>query len=103
MSKDLTATIGVGVSLAGLILYSQHNLRAEILDLRKETRAEFKVVHEKFKAFRSEIQSLRTGTQAEFKTVRSEMQAEFRAVRSEMKAESDIHLEAIDLLRGDVG
>ena len=38
MSKDLIAVIGVGVSLAGLILYSQHNLRAEILDLREETR-----------------------------------------------------------------
>lgn len=30
MSKDLIAIIGVGVSLAGLILYSQHNLRSEM-------------------------------------------------------------------------
>ena len=77
MSKDLIATIGVGVSLAGLILYSQHNLRtdlrAEMLDLREETRAEFKVVHE-----------------------------EFNAVRSEMKAGFNIHLEAINRLRDDV-
>ena len=50
MSKDLIAIIGVGVSLAGLILYSQYNLQAEILDLREETRAEFKVVHGEFKA-----------------------------------------------------
>ena len=68
------AIIGVGVSLAGLILYSQHNLRAdlraEMLDLREETRAEFKVVHE-----------------------------EFKAVRSEMKSEFNIHLEVINRLR----
>ena len=74
MSKDLIAIIGVGVSLAGLILYSQHNLRSEMLDLREETRAEFKVVHE-----------------------------EFKTVRSEMKAEFNIHLEAVNGLRGDVG
>ena len=84
MSKDLIAIIGVGVSLAGLILYSQHNLRAEMLDLREETRAEFKVVHE------------------EFKSVRSEMKAEFKAFRSEMKTENDKNLEAINRLRDDV-
>ena len=102
MSKDLIAIIGVGVSLAGLILYSQHNLRAEILDLREETRAEFKVV-------RSEIQGLRSETRAEFKAVRSEIQglrsetrAEFKAVRSEMRAEFNTHLEAINMLREDV-
>ena len=50
MSKDLIAIIGVGVSLAGLILYSQHNLRSEILDLREETRAEFKAVRSEMKA-----------------------------------------------------
>ena len=53
MSKDLIATIGVGVSLAGLILYSQHNLRAdlraEMLDLREETRVEFKAVRSEMK------------------------------------------------------
>ncbi len=74
MSKDLIAIIGVGISLAGLILYSQHNLRAEMLDLREENRAEFREVHE-----------------------------EFKAVRSEMKAEFNIHLEAINRLREDVG
>ena len=54
MSKDLIATIGVGVSLAGLILYSQHNLRAglraEMQDLREENRAEFKAVRSEIKA-----------------------------------------------------
>ena len=106
MSKDLIAIIGVGASLAGLILHSQHNLRADILDLRQETRAEFKAV-------RSEIQDLRSETQAEFKAVRSEMKAEFKAVRSEMKtefkavrsemrAEFNTHLGAINMLREDV-
>ena len=50
MSKDLIAIIGVGVSLAGLILYSQHNLRAEMLDLREESRAEFREVRSEMKA-----------------------------------------------------
>ena len=49
MSKDLSAIIGVGVSLAGLILYSQHNLRSEMLDLCEETRAEFKAVRSEMK------------------------------------------------------
>ena len=57
MSKDLIVIIGVGISLAGLILYSQHNLRAEMLDLREETRSEFRDVHEEFKAVRSETQA----------------------------------------------
>lgn len=56
MSKDLIATIGVGISLAGLILYSQHNLRMDLI---------------------AEIQVQRSETQAEFKAVRSEMQAGF--------------------------
>ena len=50
MSKDLIAIIGVGISLAGLILYSQHSLSSEMLDLRQETRAEFKVVRSEMKA-----------------------------------------------------
>lgn len=59
MSKDLIAIIGVGISLAGLILYSHHNLRTEILYLREETRAGFRMVREEFEAMRSEIRCLR--------------------------------------------
>ena len=95
MSNELIAIIGVGVTLAGIILYSQDNMRSE-------TKAEFKAV-------RSEIQSLRAETQAEFKTVRSEIQslraetrAEFNAVRAETRAEFTIHLAAINRLRDDV-
>ncbi|MCY4361095.1 MAG: hypothetical protein OXE42_02745 [Gammaproteobacteria bacterium] len=77
MSNELIAIIGVGVTLAGLILYSQHNLRADMQVQREETRAEFKAV-------------------------RSEMKAEFRAVRSEIKAEFNKHLGAINSLREDV-
>ena len=77
MSNELIAIIGVGVTLAGLILYSQHNLRADMQVQREETRTEFKAV-------------------------RSEMKAEFRAVRSEMKAEFNKHLGAINSLREDV-
>ena len=36
MSMELIAIIGVGVTLAGLILNGQHSLRKEINGLRKE-------------------------------------------------------------------
>ena len=88
MSNELIAIIGVGVTLAGLILYSQHNLRADMQVQREETRAEFKAVRSEMKA--------------EFRAVRSEMKAEFRAVRSEIKAEFSKHLGAINSLREDV-
>ena len=95
MSNELIAIIGVGVTLAGLILYSQHNLRADMQLQREETRTEFKAV-------RSEMQVQREETRAEFKAVRSEMQAGFRSMRSEMQAEFNKHLGAINSLREDV-
>ena len=95
MSNELIAIIGVGVTLAGLILYSQHNLRADMQVQREETRTEFKAVRSEMKALRSEMK-------AEFKTLRSEMKAEFKALRSEMKAKFNKHLGAINSLREDV-
>ena len=95
MSNELIAIIGVGVTLAGLILYSQQNLRADMQLQREETRTEFKAV-------RSEMQVQREETRAEFKAVRSEMQAGFRSMRSEMQAEFSKHLGAINSLREDV-
>lgn len=50
MSNELIAIIGAGVTLAGLILYSQHNLRADIQVQRAETREEFKAVRSDMKA-----------------------------------------------------
>lgn len=50
MSNELIAIIGVGVTLAGLILYSQHNLRADMQVQREETREEFKAVRSEMKA-----------------------------------------------------
>ena len=95
MSNELIAIIGVGVTLAGLILYSQHYLRADMQLQREETRTEFKAV-------RSEMQVQREETRAEFKAVRSEMQAGFRSMQSEMQAEFSKHLGAINSLREDV-
>ena len=88
MSNELIAIIGVGATLAGLILYSQHNLRADMQVQREETREEFK--------------GLRSEMKAEFRSVRSEMKAEFRSVRSEIKAEFNKHLGAINSFREDV-
>ena len=50
------AIIGVGITLAGLMLTTQHSLREE-------------------------MQTLRAETQADFKAVRAEMQAEFKTQR----------------------
>ena len=99
MSNELIAIIGVGVTLAGLILYSHHNLRTDMRDQREETRAEFKAVRSEMKA---EFKAVRSEMEAKFKALRSEMKAEFKAVRSEMKAEFDKHLGAINSLREDV-
>ena len=99
MSNELIAIIGVGVTLAGLILYSQHNLREDMQVQREETRTEFKAVRSEMKA---EFKAVRSEMKAEFKAVRSEMQADFRSVRSEMKAEFNKHLGAINSLREDV-
>ena len=46
MSMELIAIIGVGVTLAGLILNGQRYQREEIKTLREEMQAEFKVVRE---------------------------------------------------------
>ena len=44
MSMELIAIISVGVTLAGLILNSQRNLRADMQAQRDETGSEFKTV-----------------------------------------------------------
>jgi len=50
MSNELIAIIGVGVTLAGLILYSHQNLKADLQLQREETRAEFMAVRSEIKA-----------------------------------------------------
>ena len=69
---ELIAIMGVGVTLAGLILNGQRYQREEIKTLRKET-------------------------QTGFKALREEMQAEFKVVREEMNhlRERMAHLEGL--------
>ncbi|MCY4339148.1 MAG: hypothetical protein OXD47_10165 [Gammaproteobacteria bacterium] len=43
MSSELITIVGVGVTLAGLILYGQNNLKADLQLQRQEVRAEFRV------------------------------------------------------------
>ena len=43
MSNELIAIIGVGVTLAGLILYGQNNLKTDLQAQRQETHAEFRI------------------------------------------------------------
>ena len=51
MSMELIAIIGVGVTLAGLILNGQRYQREEIKTLREETQAGFKALREEMNQF----------------------------------------------------
>ena len=59
MSMELIAIIGVGVTLAGLILNGQRYQREEIKTLREETLAGFKALREQINNLREEINNLR--------------------------------------------
>ena len=59
MSMELIAIIGVGVTLAGLILKGQRYQREEIKTLREETLAGFKALREEINNLREEINNLR--------------------------------------------
>ena len=59
MSMELIAIIGVGVTLAGLILNGQRYQREEIKTLREETLAGFKALREEINNLREEINNLR--------------------------------------------
>ena len=59
MSMELIAIIGVGVTLAGLILIGQCYQREEIKTLREETLAGFKALREEINNLREEINNLR--------------------------------------------
>ena len=58
MSNELIAIIGVGVTLAGIILYSQHNMRSEVQSLRAETRAAFNIHLEAINRLRDDVNQL---------------------------------------------
>ena len=74
MSMELIAIISVGVALAGLILNSQRNLRADMQAQRDETGSEFKTV-------RADMQAQLVETKTEFKAQREETKTEFKAQR----------------------
>ena len=74
MSMELIAIISVGVTLAGLILNSQRNLRADMQAQRDETGSEFKTV-------RADMQAQLVETKTEFKAQREETKTEFKAQR----------------------
>ena len=59
MSMELIAIIGVGLTLAGLILNGQRYQREEIKTLREETLAGFKALREQINNLRGEINNLR--------------------------------------------
>ena len=58
MSMELITLIGIGVTLATLILNTQRNLRADMQAQQNETRAEFKAVRAEMQSQREAIISL---------------------------------------------
>ena len=58
MSMELIAIIGVGVTLAGLILNGQRYQREEIKTLREETQAGFKALREEIISLRERMAHL---------------------------------------------
>ena len=58
MSMELIAIIGVGVTLAGLILNGQRHQREEIKTLREETLAGFKALREEINNLRERMAHL---------------------------------------------
>ena len=80
---ELIAIIGVGVTLAGLILNGQRYQQEEIKTLREETQAGFKAHREE--------------TKTEFKAQREETKTEFKAQREAIISllERMAHLEGL--------
>ena len=58
MSNELIAIIGVGVTLAGIILYGQNNMRSEMQSLRAETRTEFNTHLKAINKLREDVNQL---------------------------------------------
>jgi len=58
MSSELITIVGVGVTLAGLILYGQNNLKADLQLQRQEVRAEFRVQQQAINDLRQRMASL---------------------------------------------
>ena len=99
MSMELIAIISVGVTLAGLILNSQRNLRADMQAQRDETGSEFKTVRADMQAqlveTKTEFKAQREETKTEFKAQREETKTEFKAQREETKTEFKAQREVI--------
>ena len=83
MTPELIGIVAVGVALAGLMLVSNREnaraLRAEMKDMREDTRKQFE-------SMRAEMKELRGEMKAEIKELREDTSQQFEAVHTEMKA-----------------
>ncbi len=83
MTPELIGIVAVGVALAGLMLVSNREnaraLRAEMKDMREDTRKQFE-------SMRAEMKELRGEMKAEMKELREDTSQQFEAVHTEMKA-----------------
>ena len=81
MTPELIGIVAVGVALAGLMLVSNREnaraLRAEMKDMREDTRKQFE-------SMRAEMKELRGEMKAEIKELREDTNQQFEAVRGEI-------------------
>lgn len=85
MNKEIYTIIGVGVTLAALLITSQSGLRADMRDEHSAIRAEMREAH--------------LAIRAEIADVRSEMRNGQAALRTEL---ADVRAELVDI-RTDIG
>ena len=103
MSPEVLSILGVGVSLAALVLAGQRSLRAEINSVRAQLQEGLAAASAEINSVRAEINSVR----AEINSVRTQLQeglaaasAERGAIRTEIRADLRALAERVARLEG---
>ncbi len=93
MTPELIGIVAVGVALAGLMLVSNREnaraLRAEMKDMREDTRKQFESTRAEMKDMRAEI--------------REDMDKRFEAVHAEIKELREDTNQQFEAVRGEIG
>ena len=94
LSQETITILTVGLALAGIILVSQGEMRAEARADRAEARARLEAMGAEARADRARIEASMNQMRAEGLAARREMRAEGLAARKEMRAEGRAYREA---------
>ena len=99
MTPELIGIVAVGVALAGLMLVSNREnaraLRAEMKDMREDTRKQFE-------SMRAEMKELRGEMKAEMKDLREGTSQQFEAVHAEIKELREDTSQQFEAVRGEM-